>query len=92
MAASPATKPERMPGTLERLDRLPNATSRGKPLAPEPLRGLQAAQRRLRLVEVDLGIALVRRDHEAVAVGQLEQRSPVLQRHHAPVGLPGEQT
>ena len=33
-AASPATKPDLIPGTLERFDRLENTTSRGKPWRP----------------------------------------------------------
>ena len=79
--ASPATKPERMPGQFERFDRLENTTSRVKSVAPELVRGLQRAERRL-VVEVDLGVALVGGDDEAVAVRQLEQALPVLEAEH----------
>ena len=33
-AASPATNPERIPGTFERLERLEKTMSRGKPTRP----------------------------------------------------------
>jgi hypothetical protein len=87
IAASPATKPERMPGTLLRLDRLVKATRLRKSCAPAPRR-LQPAQRRL-VAEVDLRVALVAGDHEAVAVAQLEQRAPLVQRHHRAGGVAG---
>ena len=61
-----------MPGTLVRLDRLVK-TIRLLEIAAAQLRcGFQAAQRRL-VAEIDLGVALVGGDHEAVAVAQLEQ-------------------
>ena len=43
--------------------------------------GLQCAQRLFG--KVNLGIAFIRSNHEPVAVGQLEQFLPFLQRHHA---------
>ena len=46
--------------------------------AAQPVRGLQAAERRLRFVEIDLGVALVGGDDEAVPVGQVEQLLPLL--------------
>ena len=67
-------------------------TSRGKPSRPERVRRGERAERRPRLVEIDLRIAFVGGDHEAVAIGQLEQArhsSGVVTR---PVGLSGEQT
>ena len=81
MAASPATKPERMPGTLERLDRLENMTS-VRNRAAEQFGRLQAAERRLGFVEVDFRVALVGGDDEAVVVGKLEQLLPVVERQH----------
>ena len=50
-------------------------------VAAERLGGLQAAQRRL-VAEIDLRVALVAGDDEAVAIAQLEQRLPLRQRHH----------
>src|SRR6185295_8047236 len=44
--------------------------------AAELVRRLEGTERRA--VEVDLRIALVRGDHEAVAIGELEQALPVL--------------
>ena len=50
--------------------------------AAELMRGLQARRAAAAFVEVDLRIALVGRDHEAVAVRQLEQLLPLVERHH----------
>ncbi|MDT4837012.1 hypothetical protein FQZ97_707320 [compost metagenome] len=49
-------------------------------------RGFQAAQRGL-VAEVDLAVALVGGDHEAVAVGQREKLLPFVQRHHRARGI-----
>jgi len=54
-----------------------------EPVAAERVRGGEARQRRPRLVEVDLGVALVGCDGEAVAVGQREERAPVVEVEHA---------
>ena len=77
-AASPATKPERMPGTLERLDRLVKATRLRKSLRPELRCAASSAPSGGFVAEVDLGVALVGGDDEAVAVAQLEQRLPLV--------------
>ena len=69
-----------MPGALERFDRLENTTSLSK-LAPELVCGFQRAERR-GLVEVDLGVALVGGDDEAVAVRKLEERAPCAEVEH----------
>ncbi len=58
-------------------------------LAAEGRGGGERAQRRLAFLEVDLAVALVGDDHEAVAVGKLEEALPLLLRHHAPVGVRG---
>ncbi len=50
--------------------------------AAEAVRGLEAAKRRRRFIEIDFRIALVGRDHETVAVGQREQLAPVVERQH----------
>ena len=55
--------------------------------APQLLRSLQGAERRGGLVEVDLRIALVGGDHEAVAVGQFEELAPLLQGQYAAGGI-----
>ncbi len=52
--------------------------------AAELRRGLHAAQRFRRLVEVDLAVALVRDDDEAVAIREREELPPFVQRHDAP--------
>ena len=81
-----------MPGTLLRLDSEVNITSRRKSLRPSLLRGFQPAQRRL-VAEVDLGVALVAGDHEAVPVGlSANSCSHSDSGITAPVGLPGEHT
>ena len=64
-----------------RLDRLVSTTRLRKSVAAERLRRLQRAQRRL-VAKVDLAVALVAGDHEAVAVAQFEQLLPLGQRHH----------
>ena len=61
---SPATKPERSPAALDRFDSEWNTTTWSNPCA-ERRAGFERARRR-RLV-VDLGIALVDRQHEIVA-------------------------
>ena len=71
-----------MPGTLERLDRLENITSRGNRHARAGARCLQRAERRLGFVEIDLRIALVGGDDETVLVGQREQALPVVEVEH----------
>jgi hypothetical protein len=53
-----------------------------KPVPPELLRGLERSQRWARIV--DLRIALVRRNHEAVAIRMREQRAPFVQRQDTP--------
>ena len=52
-------------------------------VASAGLRGAERAERRLRLVEMDLRIAFVGRDDEAVSIGQLERLAPFGERHHA---------
>ena len=47
--------------------------------ASEPHRGIQPAERRRRFVRIDLRVALVGRDDEAVPVGALEDRAPVVE-------------
>ena len=81
MAASPATKPLRSPGTLLRLDSEVSAIRFLKSGRAQLHRGLQAAERGL-VAEVDLAVALVGRDHEAVAVRQGEELLPFVERHH----------
>ena len=56
--------------------------------ASQAQRGFHAAQGRA-AIEVDFAVALVRGDHEAVPVGQLEQFPPFLQRHDGAGGIAG---
>src|SRR5688572_18200609 len=53
-------------------------------VASQPMGGLERAERRPRLVEIDLGITLVRGDDEAVTVGVVEQLPPGVQVEDAP--------
>ena len=45
--------------------------------------GLQAAQRRF-VPKINLAVALIRGHHKAIAVAQLKQLAPLVQRHHRP--------
>ena len=91
IAASPATNPERMPGTLERLDRLWNTTQRFEIVAPHGRGGCKQARWRRVILGIDFRIALVRGDHEIVAVGKPDQMLQGLVSIAAPLGLPGVQ-
>ncbi len=81
-----------MPGTFERLDRLENTMSAPEAGATEPLRRLERAERRARLVEVDLRVALVGGDHEAVRSDSSNSRSHSASVITCPVGFAGEHT
>ena len=48
---------------------------------------LQQRRRRLRLVAIQLGVTLVRGDHEVVAFGELERLAQVVERQHAAGGI-----
>ena len=76
-ARRPRRSPERRPGALERLESEPITTSRGKPSRPSACAARQRAQRRRGLVEVDLAVALVGDDDEAVAVGERRRAAPI---------------
>ena len=72
LAAAPRRRrrsPSACPGAFERFDRLEKTTSRSKSSRPSLRAACSAPERRL-AVEVDLRVALVGGDDEAVAVGR----------------------
>ena len=58
-------------------------------VASKRVRRRERAERGSRLVEIDLGIALVGGDHEIVPIGQLEQVTPLVLTHHPAGGIVG---
>ena len=75
-----------MPGTLLRFDKLVNTTRFLKSARPDSGGRFQTAERRL-VAEVDLAVALVAGDHEAVPVAQLEKLFPIRHGHHGAGGI-----